>query len=245
MRLFPAVDIQNGRCVRLRRGDFASETVFDDDPVKVALYWSTQGARFLHVVDLDGAREGTPRNFDIVRRIAEVVPVPVQFGGGVRSAETLRLVEGSGVARVIIGTGALLDEEFLRCVLEGWRERLVVAVDAERGWVKTHGWSRRGGMKAGPFVKHLEQLGVQEIIYTDITRDGMLSGMNIPAIRELARQIERLEIIASGGLTTLDDLRCLKELEPLGVTGVIAGRALYERRFTIAEAHAILAGSAE
>ena len=239
MRLYPAIDIQNGRCVRLRRGDFADSTTFSVDPVEVARHWVREGAHALHVVDLDGAKDGEPRNFDVVREIAAASSVPVQFGGGVRSREALDLVEGSRVARLVLGTSALLDETFLREAIARWGGRLVVAVDADRGYVKTHGWLQRSTMRVAEFVERLEDAGVAEILFTDIARDGMLGGVNVEGIKALAEG-SRLGIIASGGVTELDDLRVLKTLEPLGVTGVIAGRALYEGRFTLAEALEVL-----
>lgn len=240
MRLFPAIDIQGGRCVRLRRGDFASETVFSDDPVDVARTWVDLGARHLHVVDLDGAREGELRNLELVRRIAEAVAVPVQFGGGVRSEEALRRLGETRVERIIIGTSALLDEAFLKSALAEWGPRLIVAVDASEGFVSTHGWRERSGMAASSFARQLAEIGVAEIIYTDIARDGMLGGMNLRATEALAREAPGVQIIASGGLSTLSELRALKALESLGVTGVIAGRALYENSFTLQEALDIL-----
>lgn len=239
MRLYPAIDIQGGRCVRLRRGDFADSTVFGQDPVEVALYWVEQGAKALHVVDLDGAKDGELRNFPLVAGIAEAVRVPVQFGGGIRNREMLARVEQSPVARVVIGTSALLDAAFLQEAVDHWGGRLIVAVDADQGYVKTHGWLTRSTMRVGEFVQRLQEVGVAEILYTDISRDGMLQGVNVEGIKALAEASE-LGIIASGGVTELDDLRVLKTLEPLGVTGVIAGRALYERRFTVPEALAIL-----
>ena len=241
MRLFPAIDIQNGRCVRLRRGDFAAETVFGDDPVAVARSWEAQGARYLHVVDLDGAREGAPRNWEVVAAIAAAVSMPVQLGGGVRTREALERAAAAGVSRLVVGTSALLDEAFLRSALDAWGSRLVVGVDAEDGLVKTHGWVRSSEMRAVDFVRHLADLGVGEVVFTDISRDGMMQGVNARGIEALARETT-VELIASGGVTDLDDLRVLKALEPLGVTGVIAGRALYEGRFTIAQAHAVLDG---
>lgn len=248
MRLFPAIDLQQGRCVRLRRGDFADQTVFSDDPVQMAVHWVDAGARYLHVVDLDGAREGEPKNFPIVQAIADAVAVPVQFGGGVRSDEALRLVRESRVARVMIGTSALTDEDFLRRALALWPEGLVVAVDAQDGFVHTHGWKLKSGMVAIKLVGRLMEMGVREILYTDISRDGMMGGVNVPALETLAREMalatptgrQTLEIIAAGGVTSLDDLRNLKKLEPLGVTGVIAGRALYEQAFTISQALKVL-----
>lgn len=239
MRLFPAIDIQEGRCVRLRRGDFAAETVFSDDPVEMAAQWVRQGARYLHVVDLDGARLGEPRNFELVRRMAEELRVVVQYGGGVRSVEVLEMTASSPVQRLAIGTAALLDEAFLDRALELLGEDLVVAVDAEDGYVKTHGWREKSGMTARSFVRHLEQLGVREILYTDISRDGMLSGISLDSIRELAAKTD-VEIIVSGGVATLEDLRTLCGLDSAGVTGVIVGRALYEGRFTVEEALEVL-----
>ena len=239
MRLFPAIDIQGGRCVRLRRGDFADETVFGDDPVKVAEHWVAEGARFLHVVDLDGARTGDPINLELVEGIAKAVHVPVQFGGGVRTMEMLERTMKAGVTRLVVGTNALLDQEFLTQALQQWGDSLVVAVDAEDGYVKTHGWRERSGMTAPVFARSLEQIGVAEIIYTDIGRDGMMQGVNLGAIRELAQETS-LGIIASGGVTSLDDLRALKRFEAEGVVGVIAGRALYEHRFTVPQALAVL-----
>jgi len=239
MRLFPAIDIQGGRCVRLRRGDFADETVFGDDPVKVAEHWVAEGARFLHVVYLDGARTGDPINLELVEGIAKAVHVPVQFGGGVRTMEMLERTMKAGVTRLVVGTNALLDQEFLTQALQQWGDRLVVAVDAEDGYVKTHGWRERSGMTAPVFARSLEQIGVAEIIYTDIGRDGMMQGVNLGAIRELAQETS-LGIIASGGVTSLDDLRALKRFEAEGVVGVIAGRALYEHRFTVPQALAVL-----
>lgn len=240
MRLFPAIDIQGGRCVRLRRGDFADETVFGEDPVAMAEHWVAEGARFLHVVDLDGAREGEPRNFALVRAIAEAVSIPVETGGGIRTETVLGLIAGSPVARAVIGTSAVEDQVFLKRALEVLGpERVVVAVDAEDGFVKTKGWQVRSEVRATDLVATLESLGVREILYTDISRDGMMQSVNLAGIRELAEQ-SRVEIIASGGVTSLDDLRALRPLELLGVTGVIVGRALYEARFTVREALAVL-----
>jgi phosphoribosylformimino-5-aminoimidazole carboxamide ribotide isomerase len=240
LRLIPAIDIQGGKCVRLRRGDFADETVFGDDPVAVAERWVHEGARFLHVVDLDGAREGVPRNFALVRRIAEAVPVPVETGGGIRTEPALALIAASKVAKAVLGTSAVEDQAFLdRALAVLGAERVVVAVDAEHGFVKTRGWQERSDVRVLELVGQLESWGVREVLYTDISRDGMMQSVDLAGIRELAESTN-VEIIASGGVTTLDDLRALKALEPLGVTGVIAGRALYDGRFSVAEALAVL-----
>jgi phosphoribosylformimino-5-aminoimidazole carboxamide ribotide isomerase len=240
MRLFAAIDIQRGRCVRLRRGDFADETVFGDDPVAMAEHWAAQGAPFLHVVDLDGAREGEPRNLETVMAIAEAVSIPIEIGGGIRSEAIVEQIAGSRVARAVIGTSAVEDVGFLKWTLETLGpERVVVAVDAENGIVKTRGWCEESDVTASELVKRLEDVGVREVLYTDISRDGMMQSVNLEGIRELAEN-SGLEIIASGGVTSLDDLRALMTLQPLGVTGVITGRALYEARFTVAEALEII-----
>jgi phosphoribosylformimino-5-aminoimidazole carboxamide ribotide isomerase len=240
VKLLPAIDIQRGRCVRLRRGDFADETVFGDDPVAMAQRWVGEGGCYLHVVDLDGARDGAPRNFALVESIADGVPVPVQSGGGIRTEDDLRAVAGSSIAKAVLGTSAVEDPDFVeQALVVLGPERVVVAVDAEDGLVKTKGWVERTEVRALDLVKGLAAVGVKEILYTDISRDGMMQRANIEGIRELAEG-SGLQVLASGGVTDLDDLKALKRLEPHGVTGVIVGRALYEERFTIAEARAVL-----
>ena len=240
MKLIPAIDIQGGKCVRLRKGDFEDTTVFSDDPVAMAERWVADGADYLHVVDLDGAQIGRPRNFALVKAIAEAVPVPVQTGGGIRSQATLESVADSPVAKVVLGTTAVEDEAFVAQALALLGPaRVIVAVDAEEGFVKTKGWVERTEVTALDLARQLASLGVQEILYTDIERDGMMQRSNIEGTRELAVR-SGLEILASGGVSGLDDLRDLKELEAVGVTGVIVGRALYEGRFSVAEARAVL-----
>lgn len=240
MRLIPAIDIQGGRCVRLRKGVFADETVFSDDPIGMAQHWVAEGGRHLHVVDLDGAREGEPRNFHLIRRIAETVPIPVQTGGGIRSEAALQLLAGSLVTKAVLGTSAVEDQTFVQKALDVLgAARLIVAIDAERGLVKTRGWQEQSEVKVLDLAARLKAMGVIEVLYTDIARDGMMQSVDLSGIRELAGE-SGLQVIASGGVTNLDDLRRLKKLEPLGVTGVIVGRALYEGRFTVGEALAVL-----
>lgn len=240
MRLVPAIDIQGGRCVRLRQGDFADETVFGDDPVAMAQRWVDEGAECLHVVDLDGAREGRPLNFLLIQAIAEAVSVPVQTGGGIRTEIDLKTLANSPVAKAVLGTSAVEAPEFVeRALALLGADRLVVAVDAEDGLVKTKGWVERTEVRVLDLAGRLASAGVTEILYTDISRDGMMQSANIQGIREVAER-SGLKVLASGGVTDLDDLRDLKLLEPCGVTGVIVGRALYEGRFTVAEAKAVL-----
>lgn len=239
MILYPAIDIQNGECVRLRRGDFEEVTVFGTDPVAHALKWEGEGAQALHVVDLDGAREGRPVNLHIVEEIAERVSIPVQYGGGIRTLKDLGILTSGSVRRFIVGTGAVTDEDFLDAAVKTAGDRLVISVDAEAGMVMTHGWRERSSVSSIRFAGYLREKGVTHIMYTDIERDGMMMGMNLEAVRELSGAVD-LDIIASGGISSLDDLRRLRQADMANVSGVIVGRALYEGRFTIAEAREIL-----
>ena len=239
MILYPAIDIQKGECVRLRRGDFGDATVFNRDPVAQAREWQYAGAEALHVVDLDGAREGRPVNLAIVEEIARTLSVSVQYGGGIRTADTLRMVERGPVERVIIGTSALTDQGFLLEAVKIMGDRLIVSVDAERGMITTHGWQERSRVSAVRFTAYLQEEGIRHVLYTDIDRDGMMMGMNLIAVDELASSVD-MEVIASGGISHLEDLRRLKELGRENITGVIVGRALYEGSFTVAQAREIL-----
>ncbi len=241
MILYPAIDIQGGECVRLRRGDFADATVFSTDPVARAREWEEAGAQALHVVDLDGAREGEPVNLETVEEIAARVSIPVQFGGGIRTVETLERISRGPIARAIIGTGAVIDQGFLMQAVRTLKGRLIVSVDADRGMVTTHGWQEQTMVSAIRFAGFLQSQGVKHILYTDIARDGMMMGMNLDAVDELAAAVD-IDIIASGGISSLDDLRRLKALERENISGVIVGRALYEGSFTVAEARQVLEG---
>jgi len=239
VKLFPAIDIQEGRAVRLRRGDFDDATVFADDPVEQAREWEQQGADALHVVDLDGARRGTLVNFDVVRAIIAAVGIPVEYGGGVRSAEALQTVAASGVEWLVLGTAAVTDFDLLDEALRVLGPRLVVGVDCERGIVATHGWQHRSEMSALHFVHLLKDRGVRRIVYTDVLRDGMLEGPNLEGLHELTEATD-LEIVMSGGISRLEDLRWVKREAP-DVVAIIVGRALYEGAFTLEQAKAALA----
>jgi len=236
--IFPAVDIQGGKAVRLRRGDFNDVTVFGDDPVDLAKEWEAEGAEALHVVDLDAARTGELVNVDIVERIVKAVNIPVQYGGGVRSVKALALMAGLGVHWVVMGTAAITATHLLDDALDWLGERLVVGIDCNGGMVATHGWQQRSQMTALKFVKVLEEHGVKRVVYTDVARDGMLSGPDFKGLEELAASTT-LEIVASGGITWLDDLKRLAKLGAPNIVGVIVGRAFYEGSFTVAEAQAV------
>ncbi len=239
MILYPAIDIQGGECVRLRRGDFADATVFSSNPVERARMWEEEGAEALHVVDLDGARLGKLTNLAVIEEIAETISIPVEFGGGVRTIEDMTMINDGPIDRIVIGTGAVTDEEFLRQAVKVASEKLVVSVDADNGLVTTHGWQERSTVRAVSFASYLQKEGIRHILYTDIDRDGMMMGMNLEAVRELAEAVD-IDIIASGGISSLDDLRRLKAAAVPNISSVIVGRALYEGSFTVAQARAIL-----
>jgi len=241
MIVFPAVDIQGGKAVRLRRGDFDDVTVFGDDPVALARHWQDEGAEALHVVDLDAARTGELVNFDILERIVQSLDIPVQYGGGIRSAGNLALVAGIGVHWMVMGTAAVRALDLLDDSVKVLGERLVVGLDCTDGMVATHGWQQRSQMSAIHFSKILAEHGVKRVVYTDTARDGMRGGPNLSGLRDLA-EVTSLELVLSGGIALLDDLRHLKKLDLPNVVGVIVGRALYEKVFTLADALAVFAG---
>jgi len=241
MIVFPAVDIQGGKAVRLRRGDFDDVTVFGDDPVALARQWQDQGAQALHVVDLDAARTGELVNVGIVERIVDALDIPVQYGGGIRSADNLAVVAGIGVHWVVMGTAAVTALDLLDEAVELLGGRLVVGLDCTEGMVATHGWQQRSQMSAIHISRLLAEHGVRRVVYTDTVRDGMLGGPNLLGLRELA-DVTPLELVLSGGIALLDDLRRLRKLDVPRVVGVIVGRALYERAFTLADALAVFAG---
>jgi phosphoribosylformimino-5-aminoimidazole carboxamide ribotide isomerase len=241
MIVFPAVDIQAGKAVRLRRGDFDDVTVFSDDPVELARFWQDQGAQALHVIDLDAARTGELTNFKIVEEIVKALDIPVQYGGGIRTPKSLAFMAGVGVHWVVMGTAAVTALDLLDDAVNWLGDRLVVGLDCTDGMVATHGWQQRSQMSAIRMVKLLSEHGVQRVVYTDTGRDGMLGGPNLPGLKDLA-EVSELEIILSGGVALLDDLKRLKRLDAEKVVGVIVGRALYEKAFTLPEALAVFAG---
>lgn len=241
MEIIPAVDIRGGRCVRLLQGRFDQETVFADDPVEMALHWAGLGAPRLHVVDLDGARTGEPQNLDVIGRIASTLDIPVQMGGGIRSLDIARRVLDLGIDRVVIGTSAALDKNLAAEMFTALDDRVVLGLDARDGLVAIHGWQEVTSQKAVDFAREMESLGARRIIHTDIGRDGMLAGVNLDAMEAMARAVS-IPVIASGGVTGIQDIRCLKSLEPLGIEGVIVGKAIYTGSLDLREAFSVAEG---
>ena len=232
MEIIPAIDILGGRCVRLYQGDYEQETVFDDDPVAVAVRWAQEGATRIHVVDLDGAREGRPVNLDLVRAIVRTVDCSVQVGGGVRDLATLGLLLDAGLDRVVLGTAAVRDTTLLTEAVAMARDRLIVSVDARDGLVRVAGWTEGSELQAISLIERVGGLGVRRVVYTDITRDGTHQGPNIEMYRRLTGATS-LKVIAAGGVSSLDDLH---RLAACGVEAAIVGRALYTGDISLREA---------
>ncbi|GIV94203.1 1-(5-phosphoribosyl)-5-[(5-phosphoribosylamino)methylideneamino]imidazole-4-carboxamide isomerase [Chloroflexus aurantiacus] len=235
MEIIPAIDIKDGRCVRLYQGDFAQMTVYADDPVAVAQSWEAQGATRLHLVDLDGARAGHPQNVDAVLAITQAVQIPVQLGGGLRREQDVESALALGVERVIIGTAAIAETELVARLLDRFGEQIVIGIDARNGLVATDGWTVTSSVKATVLAEQMANLGARRIIYTDISRDGALSGPNFTALSELITP-HGPAIIASGGIASIDHVR---QLAQLGVEGAIIGKALYVGAVKLAEAMAV------
>lgn len=243
MILYPAIDIRGGHAVRLLQGDYARETTYDADPADAAKRWAEEGAEFLHVVDLDGAKAGTPQNLDAIARIAAAVECPIQVGGGLRDPDAVQAVLDAGALRVVIGTAALRDPEFLQAMLDTHGDRIVVSVDTRNGQVALQGWTEAGSEQAPDLVAALSTRGVTRFLCTAIEVDGTMQGPAIDQLTEIAGATEA-QIIASGGVGDLSDLRQLAELAEAqnNLEGAIVGRALYERKFTVAEAIVVLSG---
>jgi phosphoribosylformimino-5-aminoimidazole carboxamide ribotide isomerase len=238
MIIFPAIDLKEGKCVRLEQGIMASATVYSEDPAATAKRWQAEGAEWLHVVDLDGAMAREPRNREAVSRILGAVDIPVQVGGGVRTLETLAAYLDLGVQRVVLGTAALKDPHFLAQACERFPGRVVLGIDSRHDRVAVEGWDQTSAVGPVELARRFGTLALAAIVYTDIQRDGMQTGPNIEATRQLARAVG-LPVIASGGVGRLEDIAALRQLEPEGVIGVIVGRALYTGRIRLAEVVAL------
>jgi phosphoribosylformimino-5-aminoimidazole carboxamide ribotide isomerase len=239
--LYPAIDILEGQAVRLVQGRFEDKTVYQDDPLQAAQSWVEAGARFLHVVDLDGARSGEPKSIDHLRGIVNGTGVPVQYGGGLRTVQAVREALRAGAERAVVGTAAFRDVDFLDDILAAFGPRIVVSVDVRGGMISTAGWTQTTQMPAGDAIRRLSDRGVRSFVYTDVDRDGKLEGPDLDDVRAVAEAV-RGRFIYSGGIGSLDDLRALAGLRQVNLAGVIVGKALYEGRFTIAEGQAALDG---
>ena len=239
MILYPAIDIMDGQAVRLVEGRFEDSTTYHDTPLEAARSWVEAGARFLHVVDLDGARSGEPKSLEHLRAIVQETGIPIQYGGGLRTVEAVRDALRAGAERAIVGTAAFRDIDFLDEIVAAWGPRIVVAVDVKDGMIATEGWTQTTSLPAVEAIKRLTGRGVRSFVYTDVSRDGMLSGVDLDAVKQIAGAV-RGRFIYSGGIGTLDDLRALARLRQVNLAGVIAGKSLYEKKFTVAEGQAAL-----
>jgi phosphoribosylformimino-5-aminoimidazole carboxamide ribotide isomerase len=240
MLLIPAIDLKDGKCVRLRQGRMEDETVFADDPLDMAQRWVDAGAQRLHLVDLNGAFAGQPVNTQVIHRIADAFPdVPIQVGGGIRDEDTVQLYLDAGVQYVIIGTKAVSAPHFINDLCLEFPGHIIVGLDARDGKVAIDGWSKLSHHDVIDMAQHFERDGVEAIIYTDISRDGMMQGVNVEATVKLASEITT-PVIASGGISTLDDIKALRAVEEEGIMGAIIGRALYEGSIDLAEAQKLV-----
>ncbi len=236
MIVIPAVDIRNGKVVRLVRGDFSKETVYSNDPVKAALNWQSEGAKRLHVVDLDGALEGKLRNLDWVRKITVSIDIPVEVGGGIRTESELKTIINAGASYAILGTKACEDEEFLRKAVDKYGEKIIVSLDIRDGYLQTKGWVNPTDIKAVDFAGRIKKIGVKTVEYTDISRDGTLQGPGFENILKFLNDVE-IDMVVSGGISSIADLRILKDYNRKEIIGVIVGRALYDSKIILKEAN--------
>jgi len=235
MLIIPAIDLKDGCVVRLVQGKF-DKKIYSRDPVKTARHWQRQGAELMHIVDLDGAVTGKPKNLSIVKEIIKAIDVPIQLGGGIRKIETIKSLLNSGIKRVVLGTKATEDRSFLRNAFKKFKDRIIVSIDVKGNQVLIKGWQKSyKSIGALEFAHALKEMGFKQMIYTDVLRDGTLSGPNIKGIKSLLKETG-MEVMVSGGICSLDDISRLKLLEKRGVVGVIMGKALYEGKFTLSQA---------
>lgn len=242
MLIFPAIDIRNGKCVRLFKGDFAQETVFSDKPEQMAAKWEALGGEFLHLVDLDGAVAGKPMNLPVVKKIIDTVSIPVELGGGIRTMESIDEILALGVKRVILGSVAVKNPQLVQEACAKYGNRIVAGIDAKNGIVAVEGWGVSGNVKASVLAKKMAAVGVKTIIYTDIARDGTLSGVNVEETVALARE-SGVQVVASGGVKSLEDIKALLPYAKEGIEGVIAGKSIYTGSLDLRAAIALTKGA--
>lgn len=234
MKIFPAIDIRNGKCVRLIQGDYDQEIIYGDSPIKMAQYWEAEQAEYIHIVDLDGAKTGNSANQQAIEAIAQAVSIPIQVGGGIRSIEMIDAHISSGVDRVIIGTAAVTNLAFVAEAIQKYGAQIAVSIDARNGYVATDGWTETTEIKAIDLLKQLEEIGLQTVVYTDIAKDGMLQGPNFEELL-VVQQATKMDIIASGGVTTRSDV---EQLIAMDVYGAIIGKSLYEEKISLRQLRA-------
>lgn len=238
MIIFPAIDLRDGKCVRLIQGDFSKETVYSDDPKATALRWQTAGAKFLHVVDLDGAKMGSTQNLSAIKDILDAVDIPIEVGGGIRTLNDAEKLLSLGVRRVILGSVAVENISLVEEAVKEFGDKIVVGIDARGGFVAVHGWEKSSDVTVGKLAKKIVSAGVKTIIYTDISKDGMLSGINADVFANLAK-FSGAQVVASGGVRSIEDIRALKARELDGIVGVIVGKAIYTGSLDLSAAIAI------
>lgn len=242
MTIYPAIDLAKGRCVRLLQGDRNRETVYGESPAEVALEWQDRGATYLHIVDLDGAFEGRAKNTRAIRAIAKKVSIPIQLGGGIRTLESIRKRLDLGVERVILGTIAVENARLVKEALDSFGpEKIVIGIDAKDGFVSVRGWTHNANIAATELAEGMVRIGIRHFVYTDIARDGMLTGPNLPELQKFAKATGGA-VIASGGIASLADVRAICDLGDIGIEGMITGKALYERKLSLEEALRVAAG---
>jgi len=235
MIIFPAIDINGGKVVRLRQGEFSDVTQYSTDPLSVAQNWVRAGAKWIHIVDLDGALHGEMKNFDIIAQLAKKIPVPIQMGGGVRTEDDIEKLIFAGIKRIILGTRVIEDRPFLKKILARFGDKIAISLDCKDGRLTQKGWTETTKVKGTDFAKELEALGLQCLIYTDIKRDGMLTGPNLEALSEILSTV-KIPVIASGGIANIDDIKNLLTIKPRPVMGAITGKAIYEGKLDLKEA---------
>lgn len=232
MIIYPAIDIMGGKCVRLIQGQFNKETVYSDNPIETALKWESMGSEYLHLIDLDGAKTGEPQNTSTITEIVSKLRIPIQLGGGIRTMDTIDLFLSCGVERVILGTSAVRNSKFVKEALREFGSKIVIGIDAKGGIVAIEGWAKTSEFTAIDFAQEMGQLGAEIIIYTDISKDGMLAGPNIKTTKEMIKAVD-IEVIASGGVSTIEDIKNLKNI---GASGAIIGKALYTGKIELKQA---------
>lgn len=235
MLIIPAIDIKEGKVVRLFKGQFDKVTEYGSDPVEMAKHWESEGAQYLHVVDLDGAKEGIRGNRDVIKRIAKEVAIPVETGGGIRSREAVEELLDSGIGRVIIGTKVVEDMDFIRTLIDSFNDRLAVSLDCRNGFLAQRGWVETSDLKGVDLARELAGLGLKYVIYTDVSRDGTLAGPNIDGLKEMLA-VSDLQVIVSGGIKDIHDIQALRDLKADNLYGVITGKAIYEGTLNLKEA---------